>query len=145
MERYGGRTEAAIRLIVAEERLNLLQTARIAASGRYDPAPFLELASEYQRSGDPIFTPLVAEIMFDMLMSEQDPFRKLGFANAFLDRFAGPTGSPDVREKVRDTYGWKAFAQEQLRDLKGAERTRREEQAWAERAARQDSPARDCP
>lgn len=143
VERYRDRTEPAIRLIVGEERLNLLHTDRFAAGGRYDPAPYLALAAEYRDGADPIFAELVAEIMFDMIMSEQDPRRKLGFANAFLDRFTGATGGPGVREKVRDAFGWKAFAQEELGDSRGAERTRREEQAWSE-AGSAGTSGKDC-
>jgi hypothetical protein len=142
VERFGGHSEPAIRLIVGEERLNLLHAARSAAGGRYDPGPYLALAADY--GNDPHFADLVAEIMFDMLMSEQDPRRKLGFADAFLDRFAGVAASAGVREKVRDAFGWKAFAQERLGDLRGAERTRGEEQSWAERTERRYSSGQDC-
>jgi hypothetical protein len=132
VERFAGRSEPAIRRIVAQERFNLLQSETLRAGRHSDPARYMALVREYEDSGDPELRRLIARILFDIASGAGTEGAAIGHWDEFLRRF-GQSADPELRSLVFDAYDNKHYVLERLGDDAAAARVRTEQWAWSDR------------
>ncbi|HEY0014318.1 MAG TPA: hypothetical protein VGB79_15855 [Allosphingosinicella sp.] len=132
VDRFAGRTEPAIRRIVAQERFNLIQSETLRSGRHSDPARYMALVREYEESDDPELRRLVARILFDIAGGAGNGRPAITHWDEFLRRF-GQSADPELRSLVFDAYDNKHYVLEQLGDDEAAARVRTQQWAWSER------------